>query len=56
MLVRDVDRGSSTSRPVDGREVYLCWQLDEPEISALARLESGFAGRRPLDREARRPV
>jgi hypothetical protein len=33
---------------VDGREVYLCWQYDEPEVAHWHDKEAGFAGRRPL--------
>lgn len=33
---------------VDGRLVYLCWRLGEPEVSHWHELEAGFAGRRPL--------
>src|SRR3954466_14128499 len=55
VLVRDLDRGLvDFPSLVDGREVYLCWQLGEPEILHWHGLESGFAGRRPLGREARR--
>lgn len=32
----------------DGRVVYLCWKLDEPDIAFWHDLETGFAGRRPL--------
>jgi hypothetical protein len=54
VLVRDLDRGLiDFPALVDGREVYLCWQIDEPEVSHWHGLESGFAGRRPLGREAR---
>jgi hypothetical protein len=54
VLVRDLDRGLvDFPALVDGREVYLCWQLDEPEVSHWHGLESGFAGRRPLGRPAR---
>jgi hypothetical protein len=54
VLVRDLDRGLvDFPALVDGREVYLCWQLHEPEITHWHGLESGFAGRRPLGREAR---
>jgi hypothetical protein len=54
VLVRDLDRGLvDFPALVDGREVYLCWRLDEPEVSHWHGLESGFAGRRPLGREAR---
>ena len=32
----------------DGREVYLCWRLGEPEVSHWHELDAGFAGRQPL--------
>lgn len=35
---------------MDGRVVYLCWKLGEPEIGFWHELEAGFAGRQPLDR------
>jgi hypothetical protein len=55
VLVRDLDRGLvDFPALIDGREVYLCWQLDEPEITHWHGLESGFAGRRLLGREVRR--
>jgi hypothetical protein len=50
IVVRDVDRGLIDFPAVrDGREVYLCWQLDEDEVAFWHDLESGFGGRRPLD-------
>jgi hypothetical protein len=56
VLVRDADRGIvDFPAVVDGREIYLCWHLGEPEITHWHELESGFAGRRPIAREARRP-
>lgn len=33
---------------VDGRLVYLCWKLGEPEIRFWHDIEAGFAGRQPL--------
>ncbi|MEA2283897.1 MAG: hypothetical protein QOK21_4504 [Solirubrobacteraceae bacterium] len=55
VLVRDVERGIvDFPTLMNGREVYLCWRLGEREISHWHELESGFAGRRPLVREARR--
>jgi len=33
---------------IDGRTVYLCWKLDEPEILFWHDLDAGFAGRQPL--------
>ena len=32
----------------DGREVYLCWKLGEPEVGFWHELEAGFAGRQKL--------
>jgi hypothetical protein len=33
---------------MDGREVYLCWRLDEPEVAYWHELNKGFAGRQKL--------
>ena len=33
---------------MDGRIVYLCWRLGEPEVLHWHDLEAGFAGRQPL--------
>lgn len=33
---------------IDGREAYLCWKLDEPEILYWHELDAGFAGRQHL--------
>jgi hypothetical protein len=33
---------------VDGRVVYLCWKLDEPEVLYWHEMDAGFAGRRRL--------
>lgn len=33
---------------IDGRKVYLCWKLGEPEVLFWHGLEAGYAGRRPL--------
>lgn len=33
----------------EGRDVYLCWQLGEPEVGYWHEIEAGFAGRQPLD-------
>lgn len=32
----------------DGRRVYLCWKLDEPDIAWWHDLTTGFRGRQPL--------
>lgn len=34
---------------LDGREVYLCWRLGEPEVGFWHELDAGFRGRQPLD-------
>jgi hypothetical protein len=33
---------------LDGRVVYLCWRLGEPEVAHWHELDEGFAGRRKL--------
>jgi len=33
---------------LDGRRVYLCWKLGEPEIGFWHELDAGFRGRQPL--------
>jgi hypothetical protein len=33
---------------MDGREVYLCWRLGEPEVAHWHELDAGFAGRQRL--------
>ena len=33
---------------IDGREVYLCWQFDEPAVAHWHDRDAGFGGRRPL--------
>lgn len=34
---------------VDGRMVWLCWRLGEPEVAFWHELDAGFTGRRPLE-------
>ena len=49
IVVRDLERGLvDFPAVIDGREVYLCWLLDEPQITHWHGIESGFAGRRAL--------
>jgi hypothetical protein len=49
IVVRDLERGLvDFPALIDGREVYLCWLLDEPQVTHWHGVESGFAGRRPL--------
>src|SRR5437868_7431748 len=33
----------------DGREVYLCWRVDEPAVAHWHELDSGFSGRKKLE-------
>jgi hypothetical protein len=33
----------------EGRTVYLCWKLGEPEVAFWHEISTGFAGRQPLD-------
>jgi hypothetical protein len=32
----------------DGKEVYLCWRLDEPEVAHWHELNAGFNGRQKI--------
>src|SRR5919108_6251311 len=49
IVVRDLERGLvDFPAVIDGREVYLCWLLDEPAVRHWHAVEAGFAGRRPL--------
>ena len=50
IVLRDVDRGLIDFPAIlEGREVYLCWQLGEGEIGYWHDLEAGYGGRQPLD-------
>ena len=49
VVIKDVDRGLIDFPAIrDGREVYLCWHLDEDEVAYWHDLDSGFGGREPL--------
>jgi hypothetical protein len=37
----------------EGRQVWLCWKLGEPEVAWWHGPDDGFAGRRPIDAEFR---
>jgi hypothetical protein len=37
----------------EGRRVWLCWKLGEPELTHWHELDAGFAGRRVIDEEFR---
>jgi len=48
--VKDVERGLvDFPHWRDGEEVFLCWQLGEPELRFWHRIDDGFAGRRALE-------
>lgn len=49
IILRDAARGL-VDFPArrNGRPIFLCWQLGEPEIGWWHPVESGFAGRQPL--------
>lgn len=50
IVVRDVDRGLVDFPAVlEGREVYLCWELGESEVAHWHELDSGYDARQPLD-------
>ncbi|MBI4432515.1 MAG: DUF2203 domain-containing protein [Candidatus Omnitrophica bacterium] len=38
---------------LNGKEVFLCWRSDEPEVGYYHGLEEGFAGRRPIPLSSR---
>ena len=49
IVLRDIDRGLIDFPAVmDGREIYLCWELGEDEVAYWHELETGFGGREPL--------
>ncbi len=50
IVLRDIDRGLvDFPALMDGREVYLCWELGEDEVGYWHDLEGGYGGREPLD-------
>jgi hypothetical protein len=50
IVLRDIDRGLvDFPAVIGGREVYLCWELGEDEVSHWHELDSGYRGRQPLD-------
>ena len=49
LVVRDIERGLLDFPAIlDGREVYLCWELGEDEVAFWHELEGGYSGREPL--------
>ena len=50
IVLRDIDRGLvDFPAMIDGREVYLCWELGEDDVGFRHDLDSGYGGREPLD-------
>ena len=50
IVVRDVDRGLiDFPSLLEGREVYLCWELGEDSVDYWHEIEGGYGGRQPLD-------
>jgi hypothetical protein len=49
--VKGIEEGLVDFRSeMDGRVIYLCWKLGESSIDWWHELETGFAGRQPLER------
>lgn len=49
VLVKDVEMGLCDFPHLhEGRVVYLCWKLGEPEVRWWHEVHSGYAGRQPL--------
>ena len=49
LTLRDIERGLvDFPALVSGRQIWLCWQLDETSIGWWHGLDTGFDGRRPL--------
>jgi hypothetical protein len=50
IVLRDIDRGLvDFPAVIDGREVYLCWELGEEEVGFWHDMDAGYGGREPLD-------
>jgi hypothetical protein len=50
IVLRDIDRGLvDFPALLDGREIYLCWEVGEDEVAFWHELEGGYGGREPLD-------
>ena len=49
IVVRDVERGLVDFPALrDGREVYLCWEEGEDDVSHWHEVDAGFSGRQDL--------
>jgi hypothetical protein len=50
VLIKDINTGLLDFPALrEEREVYLCWQLGEGEIAFWHEVDSGYAGRQPID-------
>lgn len=50
IVLRDIDRGLiDFPALMDGREIYLCWEIGEDEVGYWHDLEGGYGGREALD-------
>lgn len=51
-LIKDLDTGLVDFPTLfRGEEVYLCWKLDEPDITFWHGVDEGFAGRKTIDQD-----
>ena len=49
VVIKDFDRGLVDFPSLrNGREVFLCWELEEDEIEFFHEIEEGYAGRERL--------
>jgi hypothetical protein len=49
ITLRDIERGLiDFPALVNGRQVWLCWELGEEQVAFWHELETGFGSRRPL--------
>ena len=47
--IKDIEQGLVDFPSLrEGREIYLCWRLGEPEVAFWHELDAGFSGRQPL--------
>jgi hypothetical protein len=49
IFIKDLERGLlDFPALIGGREVFLCWEKDEEDIEFWHDIDSGFAGREPI--------
>ncbi|MEX2185128.1 MAG: DUF2203 domain-containing protein [Chloroflexota bacterium] len=49
ITLRDIERGLiDFPALVNGRQVWLCWQLGDKDVAQWHELDDGFGGRRPI--------